>query len=112
MRPLSEAERQVLDLMLGIDFPGATALRVQAASARVSGGCDCGCPTVDLVLEGTVPLASVTSRTPVNAEVEGVPGGGLIVFVDDGRLSGLEFYAAEDPMPREFPALEQIHPYV
>ena len=112
MRPLSEVERQVLDLMLGVDFPGATELRVQAELARVVRGCDCGCPTVDLVVGDDVPLAVVTSRTPVNAVVDDVVGGGLIVFVDDGRLSGLEFYAAADPMPREFPTLEQIHPYV
>jgi len=38
--------------------------------------------------------------------------GGIIVFVDGGRLSGLKFYAAANPMPRECPAFEQIHPYV
>ena len=112
MRPLSDAERQVLDLMLGMDFPGAAELRVQAESARVVRGCDRGCPTVDLVVGDDVPLAVVTSRTPVNAVVDDVTGGGLIVFVDEGRLSCLEFYAAEDPMPPEFPTLERIHPYV
>lgn len=111
MRPLSDVERRVLDRMLGVDFSGAAELRVQAESAQVVRGCDCGCPTVDLVVGDDVPLAVVTSRTPVNAVVDDVVGGGLIVFVDDGRLSGLEFYAAADPMPREFPDLEQIHPY-
>ncbi len=94
------------------DFPGASELRAQVGSAVVSRGCDCGCPSVDLVVEGDVPVASVTSRTPVNAVVEGVSGGGLIVFVDEGRLSGLEFYSAEDPMPRQFPALDRIRPYI
>jgi hypothetical protein len=111
MRPLSETERQVLDKMLALDFPGAAELRVQASSARVSGGCDCGCPTIDLVVvDGALP-AAVTSRTPVNAEVDGVTGGGLIVFVDEGRLSRLEYYSAEDSPPEDFPALDRIRPY-
>ena len=59
-----------------------------------------------------MPLAAVSSRTPVNAEVEGVVGGGLVVFVDEGRLSGLEYYSAEDVTPRSFPSLDQIRPYV
>ena len=112
MRPLSEVERQVLDVMLAQDFPGAIELRAQMNTARVTRTCDCGCPTVDLVVGGDVVLAAVSSRTPVNAEVDGVVGGGLIVFVDEGRLSGLEYYSAEDETPRSFPALDQIRPYV
>ena len=111
MRPLSETERQVLGAMLALDFPGAPELRAQVTSTVVSRHCDCGCPSVDLLVEGDVPLAAVTSRVPVNAEVDGVVGGGLIVFVDDGRLSGLEFYSAEDSTPAEFPDLDRIRPY-
>src|SRR4051794_28343587 len=112
VRPLSETERQVLAVLLAMDFPGAPELRAQVDSVVVSRGCDCGCPSVDLVVEGDVPLAAVTSRTPVNADVDGVLGGGLIVFVDDGRLSGLEYYSVENEKPTEFPGLEQIHPHV
>jgi hypothetical protein len=112
MRLLSETERQVLGVMLALDFQGAEELRAQVVSAQVSRGCDCGCPSVDLVVEGDVPFAHVTSRTPVNAEVEGVLGGGLIVFVDHGRLSGLEFYSVEDRTPPVFPDLDRIRPYV
>jgi hypothetical protein len=112
MRPLSEVERQVPGLMLAQDFPGAVELRAQMNTARVVRTCDCGCPTIDLVVEGDPPLATVSSHTPVNAEVDGVVGGGLIVFVDDGRLSGLEYYSAEDQPRRSFPDLDQIRPYV
>ncbi len=111
MRPLSEVEREVLNVMLAGDFPGAFELRGQVDAARVSRRCDCGCPSVDLVVEGDVPLAPVVSRTPVNANVDGVLGGGLIVFVDDGRLSGLEYYTSEDQTPGSFPDLGQIRPY-
>jgi hypothetical protein len=47
-RPLTGTEAQALDCLLRVDFPGATALREQAAIANVVGGCGCGCPTVDL----------------------------------------------------------------
>lgn len=112
MCPLSEAERQVLCVMLARELPGAPELRAQVGSAVASRRCDCGCPSVDLVVEGDVPVAAVTSRTPVNAEVDGVMGGGLIVFVDEGWLSGLEFYSVEDSTPQEFPPLDRICPYV
>lgn len=112
MRPLSETERGVLGVMLAMDFPGALELRAQVDSTVVSGRCACGCPTVDLVVEGDVQPATVTSRTPVNAEVDGVLGGGLIVFVDDGRLSGLEYYSVEEQHPSDWPDLTQIRPYV
>jgi hypothetical protein len=112
MRPLTEVERQVLGVMLAQDFPGAAELRAQVDAARVSGQCDCGCPSLDLVIEGDVQRAAVVSRTPVNAEVEGVLGGGLIVFVDDGQLAGLEYYSAENHTPGSFPDLDRIHPHV
>lgn len=112
MRPLSATERQILGAMLALDFPGAPELRAQVPSTVVSRRCNCGCPSVDLVVEGDVPLAAVTSRVPVNAEVDGVLGGGLIIFVDDGRLSGLEFYSVEDSTPSELPDLDRVRPYV
>lgn len=111
MRPLSASERQVLDVMLTLDFPGVVELRAQVDAARVTRQCDCGCPSIDLVVEGDVPLAKVVSRTPANAEVDGVLGGGLVVFVDDGRLSGLEYYWAEDAVPGTWPNLDRIRPY-
>jgi hypothetical protein len=112
VRSLNESERQVLALLLAQDFPGAAELREQVDSARVSRQCDCGCPSVDLVVDGDVPHAAVVSRTPVNAQVAGGVGGGLIVFVDDGRLSGLEYYSAEDHVPGSWPELDRIRPYV
>ena len=81
MRALSAAERAVLDVMLAEDFPGAAELRQQADAVVVSGVCGCGCPSVNLEVRGDVPLAQVTSRTPINANfaylVRTVVEGGL-----------------------------------
>ena len=47
-RPLTQVESAVLTLLLEAEFPGVDALRVQAGSAAVVGGCDCGCPSIDV----------------------------------------------------------------
>ncbi len=37
-------------------------------------------------------------------DADGEPIGGLLLFVDDGRLSGLEVYSiADDPLPVPLP---------
>lgn len=95
--PLTPRERAVLDLLLGTDFPGAAALRAQARTAEVTGRCPCGCPTIDLAVDETV--AEVESRVAVDVDVA---DGGLILFVDEGRLSGLEYWSVADETPVEF----------
>jgi hypothetical protein len=75
---------------------GVDALRVQANSAVVVGGCDCGCPSIAFKVSDDALLApGLTSRL---APTEGVvsPQDGsvpdeIILFVDDGRLSYLEY---------------------
>ncbi len=104
-RPLTPAEREVLTVLLAGDFAGATELRAQAETARVTGRCGCGCPTVDLEVDATLPVAEVTERAAVEVDA---PDGGLIVFVDDGRLSGLEYWTTGDEPPVAFPAPEEI----
>ncbi len=102
----------MLALLLGVEFPGVDALRVQAGSALVVGGCDCGCPSIAFEVPDDAPLASgLSSRLApaegvVSPQGEGVPGE-IILFVDDGRLSYLE-YVYYDAPPKEWPALDRI----
>jgi hypothetical protein len=58
---------------------------------------------VHLSVDETAPLASVLSRIPVEAEVDNAPGQGLILFVDERRLSLLEYYTSNDSPPSQFP---------
>ncbi|WP_246245107.1 hypothetical protein [Amycolatopsis pithecellobii] len=44
---------------------------------------------------------------PIEADVLEAPAGGLVVFVDDGRLPCLEYWAAEG-IPTQFPSPHQI----
>jgi hypothetical protein len=99
-RPLTAEERLMLDLVLSSDFDGVDELREQAKAAVVVGRCDCGCPSVDLQVEGRVPAVRLDSRlVPSELEIVPVgdePPGQVIVFADDGRLSYLEYVFFDD----------------
>lgn len=105
-RPLTANERAALDTLLAADFPGAAELRAQARTARVIGRCGCGCPSINLEVDRTLPVAAIIDD-PVAVEA-GAPGGGLIVFAEDGRLSCLEYWTVEDEPPADFPPPAQI----
>lgn len=94
-RPLTSAERAVLDLLLSRELPGRTELVAQAASVRTGGSsCSCGCPSFSLIADRALPPAPVTQRMVSDAHGED-PGGnvvGVLLFVDDGYLSEVEVY--------------------
>jgi hypothetical protein len=65
--------------------------------------------TIDLVVDDAIPLAKVKSRTPVQAVVDGDGyDGGLILFVEDGQLSALEYWWVTEEKPDVFPPLSAI----
>jgi hypothetical protein len=99
-RPLTDRERDILDLLLAVDFPGAAELRQQAASvsAEREG------MIIDLIVSAESLPATVISRTPVQADVDGDGyDGGLLLFVDDGRLSALEYWWVTEEQPDLMP---------
>ncbi len=71
----------------------------------MTGCCACGCPTIELAIDEAAPTADITDQVAVEADV---PDGGLIVFVEDGRLSGLEYWFTGDETPAGFPPPRQI----
>lgn len=117
-RPLTVAERSVLDLLLEADREGADALRQQARTALVVGRCDCGCPTVDFAISDDSPRATVSARLwPVEGRVdsqrampgqEHLPGEEVLLFVDDGLLSALELVFYTERPPESWPPAEDI----
>jgi hypothetical protein len=108
--PLSEDERTLLNAFLSHDFPGVQELREQALHVTAKKGCQCGCGTIDFVLDETqVRRSASPNPVPVDAVVEGGKGdavGGLILFVRDGLLQSLEVYSHADPLP--LPTAEQV----
>ncbi len=85
----------------------STKLRVQARQVSASPGCTCGCGTLDLHVPDTVPRSAASGPVPVEGTVVGADGepiGGLLLFVEDGRLSSLEVYSLVDyPLPMPLP---------
>jgi hypothetical protein len=109
-RPLRPEEREGLLALLGhADFEGRDALLAQVDAARVAGGCDCGCATVDLAVDA----AAARCPTPIPNEAtvlgdRGEPVGGVLLHTADGRLSTLEVYSNADKPIERFPPLNRL----
>lgn len=104
-RPLSARERAILDLLLSVDFPGVDVLRKQALSASAEGEHT----VVGLVIDESLPRAQMVGRTPVQAVVDGDGyDGGVLLFVDDGRLSALEYWWVTEEAPDVFPPISAV----
>lgn len=107
-RALSAYEVGVLRFVLSADFPGVETLRAQVESLVVVGRCDCGCPTVDLSTDAeAVAAVELEQRVlPVGAVIAPLgdePPGEVIVFADNGLLSGLEYVYYDDTPPAAWP---------
>ena len=113
-RPLTSAEEAILRSLLSPDFPGAKELRAQIQEVRVIASCDCGCPTIDLDVPTSVARASVPTtrnRTPYEGDVRGPEGesiADIMVFINDGRLSSLEYVTHQEPAPRTWPEVADV----
>ena len=80
----------------------------------IVGKCDCGCPTVDIQVNGGAPSSSVEPKNRLApyggrvAALDGEPTGDIILFVDDGYLSCLEYVYYTDHPPAAWPALDRV----
>ncbi len=64
---------------------------------------------IDLIVSAERSPAAVVSRTPVQAVVDGDGyDGGLLLFVDDGQLSALEYWWVTEEPPCVMPPLTAI----
>ncbi|HEY1487704.1 MAG TPA: hypothetical protein VGF84_16470 [Micromonosporaceae bacterium] len=64
---------------------------------------------VELRVDPGLARAEVINRVPVQAVVDGHGhDGGLLLYVDDGRLSAIEYWWVTEEMPGEFPPAETI----
>ena len=111
-RPLTRREREVLDVLLCLEVPGAAELRAQAPHAQVVNGCPCGCPTVELLLDRSAARAATAARTPIFSWARAARASRssyhVVLFVAEGWLSELEYVPLSEPVPTEFPALDEL----
>ena len=92
-RPVSEEEHQALLTMLQ-DLPAEfDVYKDQLDGLWVEGTCKCGCGSIDLVVRNGAPIGSHGRAVIGDGYVEWNDGerGDVIVFVDKGQLSLLEF---------------------
>ena len=115
-RPLTERQREILRFLLPPDLPQRDVFLKQAAAARVSARCPCGCATIHLSIDPTAaPRAEVA--LPYNA-VDATTGAcheldrsfELLLFIEDGWLSYVEIVYYGDEPPAEFPPPAAFEP--
>jgi hypothetical protein len=109
-RSLTEQVRELLRHVLGeADFPGCAQLLQQVSSVNVLGG-----PVTMLDLRVTEPTptsAFTDGPVPLSAMVldaAGVTLGELLIWVNDGYLSSLEFAWWSDDPPDQLPTLDRV----
>ena len=101
-RPLTRTERSLLEALLDHDFDGVAELRAQVEHATASSGCECGCGLIDLQVPDHLPVSSAAGPVPLEGTVLDARGeaiGGVLLFVEHGRLAGLEIYSDDEPLP-------------
>jgi hypothetical protein len=100
-RPLKPAGAAMLSHASGYATKSEAALRAQAETAMVVGKCGCGCASIDLEVDPATPDAEDQVLDLFNP---GPPPQGVLVFVRESRLAGLEIFNYDPtPNPKEFP---------
>jgi hypothetical protein len=113
-RPLTDNEAAILTKLLQDDrFAGAAAYRSQLPHLTVTGGCPCGCATIDLQVDRDAPVGQGPAGSPL--PVEGVAADPadaelpleLLIFTEDGFLAMLEIVYYGEP-PSELPPSDAV----
>lgn len=108
--PLTEQVRELLRHVLGeADFPGCAELLQQVSSVNVVGG---PVTMLDLRVTGPTSASAFTDGPiPLSAMVldaTGVTLGELLIWVNDGYISSLEFAWWSDDPPDQLPTLDSV----
>jgi hypothetical protein len=110
-RPLSPAERAIIDVLLEPDFAGRDQLVMQLATAGVSGPASgLGYPSLALSVDRSLPAAPVDKRVPTDgygfdADKQSV---GVLLHVVDGYANELEIYSTDSDESVGFPVPESF----
>jgi hypothetical protein len=99
-RPLTDREREVLDVLLAVDFSGVEVLREQAGTVVVVGRCDCGCPTVY--------FAEHSGRHRLIVDGESSEGQDVLLFAGPSGLDSMESSWTTDSPPADFPPASSL----
>ncbi|MFF5035799.1 hypothetical protein [Nocardia salmonicida] len=111
-RPLTDLESEVVTKMLSGGGAGADELRAQIPHSQVVATWGAGSPSVDLVVQpGAVQGSGSADGIFANGAVtdrNGSPVGEIILWVEKGWLSSIEYAWYTDERPRTLPESAQI----
>ncbi len=111
LRPLREDERALLEWLLRHGSPSAERYLDQLDKVTVVSRCSCGCPTIDLAVDGKTAPMSAGSDILADFEARSPEGGliGILLHVRNGLLSELEVYSISgEQQPASLPRTEDI----
>src|SRR5205807_240221 len=92
-------------------FPGRDELRAQLDYTQVDGlACNCGCPSVTLIVDPVAPRAEVEQRVPTDAFGRDAHGTevGVLLHVIDGYIHELEIYSTANTDQYGLPTKESL----
>ena len=99
VRPLTDGEKRLFEILLHETFEGVEQLREQARYVRVVGTCGCGCRTIDLEVLNKANLSPYKGeeRVPVELELRGQDGCPILILLHtkQGYLQELEILRAD-----------------
>lgn len=111
-QPLSADEKRVILRILDADFAGAAILRQQIEEGPlVTRRWIEGLPSVDIMVGETSPAVPGRVRSPITRTViddSGVAIGFVMLWVEEGRISALEYAWVTDDPPTVLPPNEWI----
>jgi hypothetical protein len=96
-RPLAPRELELLKWLLDHGLPDAESFALQLGKLRAKPWCNCGCPSISLLVDDDVPLGTSSFRI-ISDAIGKTPDGkkiGLLLFQKDGKLSTLEVYSMD-----------------
>jgi hypothetical protein len=104
-RDLSVKEADLISWLLG--ETNHSELKEQLRDAKVISKCGCGCPTIDLQVDGyeDIPVRLVLSAEGLSPE--GIPVG-VILHVRHGLLSELEVYSQDGTKEFSLPEVDTL----
>jgi hypothetical protein len=116
-RPLTTDERILLQWLIANGSPSAAKYAPQIPRVSVVSRCTCGCPTIDLAVDGkhvggsSELVADFVGKSPEGIQV------GVILHCRSGQISELEVYAIDEvkgvfglPCPDALVALGDAEP--
>jgi hypothetical protein len=116
-RPLTTDERMLLEWLIAHGSPNAAKYAPQIPRVSVVSRCTCGCPTIDLAVDGkhvdgrSELIADFVGKSPEGIQV------GVILHCRGGQISELEVYAIDEvkvafglPCPDALVALDDSEP--